>query len=229
MSERQDPVWEHGDNIYPRFKCKYCKKQWKGGGATRFKQHLASRGGNVQGCRNIPPDTVDYFRRELDKVHDKRKARVAEEARKLQAAGSHRVSDDDDDAELQAAMRASREEELRMRARASGGTYETGGGSYQGGLRAAFGRIGSRKEKPHMVQTRIDTGPFSKAGKNAVHFVGQQWAKWFHAEAIPGHKANSPYFINAFRETQKHGECGSKVYHCQSMSYISLIHVVPDM
>jgi hypothetical protein len=87
MSERQDPVWEHGDNIYPRFKCKYCKKQWKGGGATRFKQHLASRGGNVQGCRNIPPDTVDYFRRELDKVHDKRKARVAEEARKLQAAG----------------------------------------------------------------------------------------------------------------------------------------------
>lgn len=52
-----------------------------------------------------------------------------------------------------------------------------------------------------MVQTRIDTDPSCKAGKNAVHFVGQQ-AKWFHAEAIPEHKANSPYFINAFRETQ---------------------------
>jgi hypothetical protein len=42
--------------------------------------------GNVQGCRNVPPDTTDYFWRELDKVHDKRKARVAEEARKLQMA-----------------------------------------------------------------------------------------------------------------------------------------------
>jgi hypothetical protein len=75
-----------------------------------------------------------------------------------------------------------------------GGTYETGGGSSHGGLRAAFGRIDSRK-KPHMMQARIDTGPFSKAGKNAVHFVGQQQAKWFHAEAIPRHKANSPYFF----------------------------------
>jgi hypothetical protein len=37
-----------------------------------------------QGCRNVPPDTTDYFRQELDKVHDKRKARVAEEARKFQ-------------------------------------------------------------------------------------------------------------------------------------------------
>jgi hypothetical protein len=80
--------------------------------------------------------------------------------------------------------------------------YESSGGSSQGGVRAAFGRIGSRKEKPHMLQTRINTGPFSKAGKNVVHFVGQQWTKWFHAEAIPGHKANGPYFINAFKETQ---------------------------
>jgi hypothetical protein len=83
-----------------------------------------------------------------------------------------------------------------------GSTYETGGGSSHGGLCATFGRIDSRKEKPHMVQTRIDTDPSCKAGKNAVHFVGQQ-AKWFHAEAIPEHKANRPYFINAFRETQK--------------------------
>ena len=159
----------------------------------------------MQGCRNILSDVVDYFQQEIDKVHDKRKARVAEEAWRLAPVGSPRGTDDDDEAELQAAMRASREEEeeLRRHARASGGTYETGGGSYQGGLRAAFGRIGSRKEKPHMVQTRIDVGPFSKAGKNVVHCFGQQWAKWFHAEAIPGHKANSPYFINAFRETQK--------------------------
>jgi hypothetical protein len=30
MSNRIDPIWEHGDNIYHGFKCKYFKKQWKG-------------------------------------------------------------------------------------------------------------------------------------------------------------------------------------------------------
>jgi hypothetical protein len=165
MSEQLDMVWEHGDNIYPGFKCKYCKKQWKGGGTTCFKQHLASRGGggDVQGCRNVPPDIADYFCLEIDKVHDKKKARVVEEARKLQIAGSHCGFDDhDDDAELQAAMRASRDGEIRRRAHATGGTYETSGGLSQGGICAAFGRTSSGKEKPRMVQTRIDTGPFSK-------------------------------------------------------------------
>jgi hypothetical protein len=83
-------------------------------------------------------------------------------------------------------MHASREEELRRHACASGGTYETIGGSSQGGVRATFGRTPSRKEKPHMVQTRIDIGLFSKAGKNVVHFVGHKWAKWFHVEVILG-------------------------------------------
>jgi hypothetical protein len=69
MLDRIDPVWQHRDNIYPGFKCKYYKKM-EGGGAIRFKQHLASCGRNVQGCRIVPPDTVDYFWRELDKVHD---------------------------------------------------------------------------------------------------------------------------------------------------------------
>jgi hypothetical protein len=54
-------------------------------------------GGNVQGWRNVPPDVANYFRHEIDMVHGKRKARVEEEARKLQLAGSHRGSDDDDD------------------------------------------------------------------------------------------------------------------------------------
>jgi hypothetical protein len=30
MSDRIDPVWQHRDNIYHGFKCKYYKKQWKG-------------------------------------------------------------------------------------------------------------------------------------------------------------------------------------------------------
>jgi hypothetical protein len=42
--------------------------------ATCFKQHLASRVGNVQGCRNVLPGIVDYFQLEIDKGQDKRKA-----------------------------------------------------------------------------------------------------------------------------------------------------------
>jgi hypothetical protein len=36
MGER-DQVWEHGDNLFFKFKCKYCVKEFRGGGATRLK------------------------------------------------------------------------------------------------------------------------------------------------------------------------------------------------
>jgi hypothetical protein len=128
----------------------------------------------VQGCRNVPSDVADFFQQEINKVHDKRKARVGEEVWRLALVGSPRGTDDDDEAELQAAMHASREEEeLMRRARVSGGMYETGGGSSQGGVCALFLRTPSGKEKPQMVQTRNYTGSFSKAGKNVVHYVGK--------------------------------------------------------
>jgi hypothetical protein len=46
MGER-DQVWEHGENLFPGVKCKYCLKQFRGGGATRLKEHLAGKSGNV--------------------------------------------------------------------------------------------------------------------------------------------------------------------------------------
>jgi hypothetical protein len=32
--------------------------------------------------------------------------------------------------------------------------------------------------------------------------IGRAWLKWFHANDIPGHKANCPYFIGAVKLTQ---------------------------
>jgi hypothetical protein len=32
----RDQVWEYGDNLFSRFKCKYCVKKFRGGGATRL-------------------------------------------------------------------------------------------------------------------------------------------------------------------------------------------------
>jgi hypothetical protein len=55
MGER-DQVWEHGENLFPGFKCKYCMKEYHGGGATRLKEHLAGKSGNVAWCTKCPPN-----------------------------------------------------------------------------------------------------------------------------------------------------------------------------
>jgi hypothetical protein len=55
MGER-DEVWQHGENLFPGFKCMYCLKEFRGGGATRLKEHLAGKGGNISRCNKCPPD-----------------------------------------------------------------------------------------------------------------------------------------------------------------------------
>jgi hypothetical protein len=55
MGER-DIVWEHRENLFPEFKCKYCVKEFRGGGATRLKEHLAGKSGNVARCTKCPLD-----------------------------------------------------------------------------------------------------------------------------------------------------------------------------
>ena len=47
----KDVVCEHGENLYPGWRCNYTQKG--GGGATRLKQHLAGRGAEVVHCRNV--------------------------------------------------------------------------------------------------------------------------------------------------------------------------------
>jgi hypothetical protein len=47
-----DVVWEHGENLFPGFKCKYCVKKIRGGGATRLKEHLAKKVGMLRGALN---------------------------------------------------------------------------------------------------------------------------------------------------------------------------------
>jgi hypothetical protein len=67
-----DVVWEHGDNLFPGFKCKYCVKEFCGGGATRLKEHLAGGKGNVARCTKYPPDIREYFLRELQRIRERK-------------------------------------------------------------------------------------------------------------------------------------------------------------
>jgi hypothetical protein len=71
MGER-DVVWEDGDNLFPRFKCKYYVKKIRGGGATRLKEHLVGKSENIAQCTKCSPDIRDYFR-ELQRVQEQKK------------------------------------------------------------------------------------------------------------------------------------------------------------
>jgi hypothetical protein len=69
MSGRpKDPVWEHGDNLAPGWRCNYCGMQKSGGGSTRFKQHLAARGSSVLHCSRVPPPVREYFQRDIERA-----------------------------------------------------------------------------------------------------------------------------------------------------------------
>jgi hypothetical protein len=67
MGER-DVVWEHRGNLFFGFKCKYCVKEFRGGGATRLKEHLAGKSGNVARRTKCPSYIWGYFLREMQRV-----------------------------------------------------------------------------------------------------------------------------------------------------------------
>jgi hypothetical protein len=77
MADHQitDEVWQHGQNAGVGFTCNNCRCTKRGGGATRFKKHLFARGSNVKHCGSVPPDVRDYFRGDLDRTTQSRKAR----------------------------------------------------------------------------------------------------------------------------------------------------------
>ncbi|TVU34001.1 hypothetical protein EJB05_15822, partial [Eragrostis curvula] len=210
-----DPVWDHGENVHPGFICKYCKLHRKGGGATRLKQHLGCRGKGVLHCNEVPQEVRDFFRGQLDKTVEKKKNKEQENLRREEIAREGNVNSDEDE-ELQAAILASRQEAAyATQIREQGGQYEHGGGSSQaggsqgGGLLNMLRRSTSRKgtgAKEATKQTRIDTGPWSAKGKIAKSAIGRAWAKFYHAEAINGSKADNPYFAAAIKETQLWGK-----------------------
>jgi hypothetical protein len=75
----------------------------------------------------------------------------------------------------------------------------------------------TRKGKSQPIQTRIDTGPWISMSKQAKSAIGKAWAKFYHMEAIPGAKADNPYFIVACKETQRWSKLASHhIYLCLS-------------
>jgi hypothetical protein len=163
MGER-DEVCQHGENLFPGFKCIYCLREFRGGGATRLNMHLAGKGGNISRCNKCPPDIRNYFLRELQRIRERKKAKKEERFYRVQ---STMPLFDDEDEQLQEAVEVSRHEaEFQRRA---GERYEHGGesGTGGGGVRGFFRRATSQRERTRdfdavrataLVQTWIDIG-----------------------------------------------------------------------
>ncbi|KAK3124751.1 hypothetical protein QOZ80_7BG0592000 [Eleusine coracana subsp. coracana] len=218
MSDRGqgNAIWEHGEKRGSGWLCKYCKTGKAGGGAIRFKEHLACRGGQVVHCSFVPPDVHDYFRADIDRTAQKKKDRIRDRLYREEIAVEGNVREEDDKV-IQRVLQISQEEdEFARRVHDAGGHYEHGGGSGSsqpqgsggGGLMGMLRRITSRRgsQREATVQTRIDTGPWTYKAKTAKQAIGRAWAKFMHAEAIAGAKADSPYFIAAIKETQRWGQ-----------------------
>jgi hypothetical protein len=167
----------------------------------------------VKQCRSVSLDVRDYFRHDLDRSAQNKRARQQQSMLREEVATEgnavHNI-DFDNDEELQCAIHLSREEaQYAQRVRQQGGQYEHGGGSSQqqpNGDRLK--RSSSRRGRSQPIQTRIDTGPWTTKGKQAKSAIGKSWAKFFHTKAIPGAKADNPYFVVSCKETQRWGKLG---------------------
>jgi hypothetical protein len=163
----RDQVWEHGENLFPGFKCKYYMKEFSGGGVTRLKEHLAEENENIARCTKCPPDIQNYLLRELQRVWERKKDINDERFHRVQ---STILKPDDEGEELQEVLEVLRcEAEFQRR---TGQHYEhvgeSGGGGGRGEVNGLFRRDTYQRERHRdfdvirakpPVQTRIDTGP----------------------------------------------------------------------
>jgi hypothetical protein len=60
----------------------------EGGGATRFKQHLAARGSSVIHCKSVPLEVQQYFQCDLERARKVTTDRMRERLRRDEAAAA---------------------------------------------------------------------------------------------------------------------------------------------
>lgn len=223
--------WSHAAH-YGRqgFSCHYCGLKRQGGGSTRLKEHLGGLGGSVVECYNVPSE-VQAAMRKNRLVYKQKKSKV--QARKLrlelellEEMGGSPLIDLDPASDEEDRVRLEREKALRgIKLRnavdsmgSMGSRFEVGSGSGSVNVESspttpANGKItqylqrksslspadGGNRTPASGRQPRID---FSNQKLNAAK-LGQAWAKWFHANDIPGRKINCPLFRAALKLTQE--------------------------
>jgi len=79
VRSKSDPAWAHcrfsDDSSKKHLVCMYCNKVFKGGGISRFKQHLAGIKGDVEPCKKVSDDIRFQMRSNVNEFNQrKRKA-----------------------------------------------------------------------------------------------------------------------------------------------------------
>ncbi|KAM0844514.1 hypothetical protein ACQ4PT_057002 [Festuca glaucescens] len=175
----------------------------KGGGATRFKEHLSGASGNVHACMSAPSNVVDTMRdvriQLKEKKRKKNEADIRVENELLKHSHRKKIIniEDDDDANLRLGLLASRMEfEKRNGAGCCSGGGVTSGAGGSCGIKRYF--------DADLAKGQGDTQQTMEACINKAEYaedLGRAWSKWFHANDISGHKANCPYFKAALKLT----------------------------
>ncbi|KAJ6838024.1 uncharacterized protein M6B38_322285 [Iris pallida] len=88
-TQKHDPAWKHCLMVRSggrtKLKCKYCTKDFLGGGIHRIKEHLARHKGNASCCPRVPPEVQQAMQQSLDgaAVRKRKKQKLVEEVKRL--------------------------------------------------------------------------------------------------------------------------------------------------
>ncbi|XP_073109294.1 uncharacterized protein [Elaeis guineensis] len=161
--QERDIGWDHGEMLSVRhhWRCKWCNIEFKGGGVTRLKQHLAGGYPDVSMCQKYPQQVRQLMKKyfadsKAAKERAKQKKievdRRAAEPPSYHSRESDEASAPDDEAQIEAAIHASltdqyqQEEMARYRDRFGPSCYESGSGSATGRGEFEFKRTISVRE-----------------------------------------------------------------------------------
>ena len=198
----------HGSKLAGQgFKCGYCGTTNKGGGATRFRDHLGCIVGEVKSCTSVPRAVRDAMRElrkaSMENKKEKRERMLSLERDLIQGLQGQEVidlaSDEEDQVRLDIRKQLGDKNLSRAIERRCGSGRGVRVSVGKKSVTAYFDKDLARSKAP--VQPRIDTA--LQVGSREK--LGQAWAKFFHANDIPGLKVDCPYFRSAVRLTQQLG------------------------
>jgi hypothetical protein len=195
-------VWSHGKKYkVVGFTCGYCDKNNSGGGATRFREHLAAVSGSVVACDKVPlvvkKVMIDQVAKLRIRSKKNTKLRLFIEKEIMQSNRGYMMNDAriplDEEAQYQMAVKNSLIDVGS--GAADGHRFGSGSGgascsaSHQATLDKFYQSPESVSKTPFdidlarskaQVQPRVDV--MLTAG--AKEKLGKSWAKWFHANDL---------------------------------------------
>ncbi|KAI5018443.1 hypothetical protein ZWY2020_043331 [Hordeum vulgare] len=106
-------IWNHGPKFGGGFNCRYCSLISRGGGATRFREHLGGIPGEVRECPNVPRNVRAAMRDSRDDARQKkrekknRRLRLERDIMEGLYHGEGVINIEDDDEQIQTVLRES--------------------------------------------------------------------------------------------------------------------------